>query len=140
MKKTIYMDDIDEDVEADAGTVIFGLEGTMYEIDLSKKNATKLRSVLGPFIAAARVTRGVIGAPEKPAKTKATGNTNPASPLASGYNSDQLKAIREWAVRNGHEISPRGRVPKDVIAEFEKNGGLKSITVSATPEFVSATG
>lgn len=115
MQKIIYMDDMeDADIEADGGTLRFSLEGTEYEIDLSKKNATKLRSVLGPFVAAARVT----GKRSSPKVNK------PTSGLASGYNSDQLTAIRTWANGNGFTVSPRGRVPVDVIDAFEKAGGL----------------
>lgn len=108
--KVIYTDDLEEGVEADAGTIQFALEGTTYEIDLSKKNATKLRSVLGPFIAAARVAKvkGSIG-----------GGKGKGAP-ASGYNSEQLAAIREWAGRNGYTVSPKGRVPREVLEAFEK--------------------
>lgn len=117
MQKIIYMDDMeDADVEADAGTLRFSLEGTDYEIDLSKRNATKLRSVLGPFIAAARVA----GKRSSPKLAKSGGSSG----LASGYNSDQLTAIRTWANGNGYTVSPRGRVPANVIEAFEAAGGL----------------
>src|SRR6476659_2859046 len=40
-----------------AETVSFGLDGSIYEIDLSKKNATALRKALGEFTASARKVR-----------------------------------------------------------------------------------
>src|SRR5919199_5694831 len=44
-------------------TVKFALDGIQYEIDLSEKNATKLREILAPYVAAgSRVARGgVVG-------------------------------------------------------------------------------
>lgn len=129
MQKIIYMDDMeDADVEADGGTLRFSLEGTDYEIDLSKKNATKLRSVLGPFVAAARVSGKKFNRPSKPGAP---------SVLASGYNSDQLTAIRTWANGNGFTVSLRGRVPADVIEAFEKAGGLSVIKDVTDPPVAS---
>ena len=51
-KETItrLIDDLDRS-EADE-TVKFGLDGVQYEIDLSTKNATKLREALKPYIKA----------------------------------------------------------------------------------------
>ena len=48
----VLEDDIDggEAVE----TVLFGLDGVGYEIDLSDKNASKLRDVMAKYIAASR--------------------------------------------------------------------------------------
>ena len=48
-------DDIDGGKAAE--TVSFGLDGRIYEIDLSKKNATALRKALGEFTASARHVR-----------------------------------------------------------------------------------
>ncbi len=48
--EVLLVDDIDGG-EADE-TVSFSLDGTSYEIDLSKKNAAKLRNGLEPFWAA----------------------------------------------------------------------------------------
>ena len=50
--QVLYIDDIDGS-PAD-GTVVFGLDGTTYEIDLSKKHADQLAKVIGPYIEAAR--------------------------------------------------------------------------------------
>lgn len=112
-RKTIYTDDLEEgDVEADAGTISFALEGTRYEIDLSTKNATKLRSLLGPYVTAARAT-GKLTAPTA-RKSYAT------KPAASGYGSDQLNAIREWARKNGYTVAEKGRIRNEVMHAFEQ--------------------
>jgi hypothetical protein len=58
-KRTVHMliDDIDGG-EADE-TITFALDGTQYEIDLSKKNAAKMRDGLARYIdAGTRIGRG----------------------------------------------------------------------------------
>ena len=76
-------------------TVTFGLDGRTYEIDLSKKNAEKLRKALKPFVDGARRVAG--------SKTKAKVN-----------GSGDAKAIREWAKSAGFELSNRGQIPREI--------------------------
>jgi hypothetical protein len=52
----VLTDDLDGG-DADV-TMRFSLDGVEYEIDLSKKNAIKLREVLGRYIGAGRKLRG----------------------------------------------------------------------------------
>lgn len=40
-----------------AETITFGLATTLYEIDLDRRNATKLRKLLAPYVAAGRRQR-----------------------------------------------------------------------------------
>lgn len=112
-KKTVYLDDLEpNDVEADAGTVTFSLEGTRYEIDLSTKNATRLRSALAPFMEAGRKLNG--------SPTVAKVRSSSAKLVGgSGYSSDQLNAIRTWARANGFEVSDKGRIAGNILAAFE---------------------
>jgi hypothetical protein len=104
---TLLTDDIDGS-EADR-TVEFGLDGVNYSIDLSEKNAGKFRKALDPYLAAAsrlgRSSAGLI-----PARGRA------AAP--SRANRDQNQAIREWATRNGYEVSERGRIPGSIVEAF----------------------
>jgi len=104
---TVLTDDLDGG-NADR-TVEFGLDGANYTIDLSEKNAGKLRKALDPYLAvASRVGR-------------AGGNGRIASrPAAapSRANRDQNQAIREWAVKNGYEVSERGRIPASIVDAF----------------------
>ena len=53
------VDDIDGSVAS--STVGFSLDGKTYELDLSDKNAGKLRNALAPFVASARRTGGGLG-------------------------------------------------------------------------------
>ncbi|GIF01351.1 histone-like nucleoid-structuring protein Lsr2 [Paractinoplanes rishiriensis] len=103
---TVITDDLDGG-DADR-TVEFGFDGVNYTIDLSEKNAGKLRKALDPYLAVAtRVGR-----------TGGTGRTGsrPVQPARS--NRDQNQAIREWAVKNGYEVSERGRIPTTIVEAF----------------------
>ena len=103
---TLLTDDIDG-TEADS-TIEFGINGVNYTIDLSEKNAVKLRKVLEPYLAAAsRVARNPSS--RIPARSAAA---------PSRSNRDQNQAIREWASKNGYEVSERGRIPTSVVEAF----------------------
>jgi hypothetical protein len=119
-------DDIDPDVEA-AGTRTFAVDGRQYEIDLGVKNNARFDSDLDKYIQHARH----VGSKHAP-KVKGVNMAR-----SSGYNSEQLVAIREWGRRNGWpNISSKGKVAREVIAAFEDNAGAE--VVSPEPQF-SAT-
>lgn len=95
-------------------TVKFALDGVQYEIDLSAKNAEKLRNVFAPYVAAGvRVGRGgvVVGG------RAARGRGNAAA------DREQNKAIREWAKKAGKAISDRGRIPQEIVDEYHARAG-----------------
>src|SRR5512133_2153534 len=96
-QKTIVslIDDIDG--EGADETVKFGLDGAPYEIDLSEKNATKLRESLAPFVAAARRTGG----------RQAQGRRGSRTPSRRSGGTDRTADIREWARSNGYTVSDR---------------------------------
>ncbi|WP_433294320.1 histone-like nucleoid-structuring protein Lsr2 [Actinoplanes sp. CA-030573] len=103
---TMLTDDLDGG-EADR-TVEFGLDGVNYTIDLSEKNAGKLRKALDPYLSAGvRVGRGGVG-------------RRPVAAAAARSTRDENQAIREWAGKNGHEISGRGRIPVHVVEAYRK--------------------
>ncbi|HJQ44363.1 MAG TPA: Lsr2 family protein [Jatrophihabitantaceae bacterium] len=88
-------------------TVSFALDGTSYQIDLSKKNANKLRDALAIYVASGRrASRG----PGRP----------PGSRRGRGARSDreQTQAIREWARKNGHKVGEKGRIPASVLEAY----------------------
>ena len=105
---TLLTDDLDG-TEADR-TIEFALDGVSYTIDLSEKNAGKLRKALDPYLtAASRLGRGRTG------RIPARGTTT-AAPIQG--NRDQNRAIREWATKNGYEVSERGRIPSSIVEAF----------------------
>jgi len=88
-------------------TVRFRVDGTDYEIDLNKKNAAAFRKKLAPFIEHARRTgRG----PRRRAGRPAAGRERSA-------------AIRAWAIEQGIAVSARGRIPADVVEQYEATTG-----------------
>jgi hypothetical protein len=112
-KETItrLVDDIDGGVAHE--TVTFGLDGHLYEIDLSSKNAKKLRSDLAMF-----VERGsrVSARATNPARSGRRPGSKPVHP-------DQNRAIREWAQAKGYQIAQRGRIKQDIVDAFNEKAG-----------------
>ncbi len=100
------VDDFDGEGAADE-TVEFALDGVNYEIDLSAKNAAKLRNELKPWLESGRRVGG-----RRRGRTASTGRGR------ASIDREQSAAIREWARRNGHNVSTRGRIPADVIDAF----------------------
>jgi hypothetical protein len=107
-RKTIVqlIDDLDQGAAAE--TVSFGLDGTNYEIDLSAKNAAKLRDALAVYVANARRAGR---SPGRPANS---------SRRARGARGDreQTQAIREWARKNGHKVGEKGRIPAHILEAY----------------------
>jgi hypothetical protein len=100
-KKTIttLIDDLDG-TEADQ-SLAFAFEGNSYTIDLSDKNADKLRSALKPYLDVA--TRTGRGSSSKP---------------ASSSNKEELAAARAWLQKEGHDVADRGRIRQDLLALY----------------------
>jgi hypothetical protein len=104
---TVLTDDLDGG-DADR-TIEFGLDGVNYTIDLSEKNAGKLRKALDPYLTVAfKVGRA--------GPNGRIGSRSAAAPSRS--NRDQNQAIREWATKNGYEVSERGRIPSTIVEAF----------------------
>jgi hypothetical protein len=100
-----FVDDLDGG-EAQ-GTVLFGLDGRSYEIDLSEANDTKLRELLDPFIKSGRRTGRKAGSTASRSTSKGAGDVDP-------------QTVRAWAKENGVEVSDRGRVAGSVVEAYKK--------------------
>lgn len=105
---TKLVDDLDGHV-ADR-TVVFGWDGSNYEIDLSKKNITALEKVLKPYVSAARTVRSA-----------GTSRRRPATRATTSRKRNDLTSIRDWARANGRDVSDRGRIAREVIEAFESS-------------------
>jgi hypothetical protein len=103
--QVILTDDLDGN-EADE-TVAFTLDGTSYEIDLSSKNSKALRDAFAPYVGHAR----------RVAKGRRSGSAG-SGRTAATTDRAQTQAIRDWARRNGHQVSDRGRIPSSVLEAF----------------------
>ncbi|MBG0738791.1 Lsr2 family protein [Paeniglutamicibacter antarcticus] len=97
-KITIHLlDDLDGTTASE--TIQFGLDKVSYEIDLTEENAQKIRDALAPFIAAARTK------PVAAARKPSTGGPD-------------TKNVRRWALANGMNVNPRGRIKSDIVEKF----------------------
>ena len=104
------VDDIDGSDAAE--TVEFALDGASYEIDLTEKNAKKLRDALANYVAHARH----VGAGSSARRSGGRRGTRAAQVRNSR---EQLQAIREWARKQGYEVSDRGRIAAGIVEAFE---------------------
>ena len=69
----------------------------------------RLRKALDPYLAvASRVGRT--------GTDRRIGSRVAAVPARA--NQDQNQAIREWAAKNGYEVSGRGRIPGSIVEAF----------------------
>lgn len=100
-RKTVveWVDDIDGTAASE--TVTFTIDGSRYEIDLSEKNATKLRDVMRRWIDASR----------RSGHRRASGSAAKQDPAES------TKA-RKWALDNGFDVGPRGRLRSEVLDAY----------------------
>jgi hypothetical protein len=106
----VFTDDLDGG-PADE-TVRFGIDGTQYEIDLSKTHADELRSALEPFVASARRAAAAAGGGggKRPARSAARrGGPSPSD-------------VRAWARSEGIEVKDKGRVPAELVVKFQEAG------------------
>lgn len=86
-------------------TVTFSLDGSSFEIDLSKKNAAALRKAMTEFV-------------ENGRRVKATSTSAARRRHRRGSKSTPA-LIREWATGQGITMSSRGRIPAEVVARYE---------------------
>lgn len=98
--QVILVDDIDGGQAHE--TVSFGLDGVVYEIDLSTEHAAKLREDVEKWTTNAR----------KSGRTQ-----------RSRRSTQNNAEIREWAIDNGYEVADRGRVPSHIIEAYNKRNG-----------------
>ena len=101
------VDDFDGEGPADE-TVEFSIDGVSYEIDLSARNAKKIREDFKQWIDAGRRVGG---------RRRGRPGGAPGRGRAS-IDREQSAAIREWARRNGHKVSTRGRIPAEIFEAF----------------------
>jgi hypothetical protein len=84
-------------------TLRFGIGGSEYEIDLSKKNASKFRRQIAPYIEHAR--KAGRGQRRRPARTASS--------------RERSGDIRAWANDHGIAVSERGRIPASVVQQYQ---------------------
>jgi hypothetical protein len=88
-------------------TISFALDGSAYEIDVCDRHAAEVRDSFAT----------VVGSARRAGRVAATAGRRGRSPKAA--DKDRTVAIREWARKNGHKVSERGRLSAAVVAAYE---------------------
>lgn len=101
----VLIDDIDGSEATE--TVVFGLDGTNYEIDLNEDHASALRDALASYVGHAR----------KASSTRR--RRSGSSSTASKDSGPSAKEIREWAKSAGYDVPDRGRVSAEVREAYD---------------------
>jgi hypothetical protein len=99
--QVLLVDDLDGSEATE--TVTFGLDGVLYEIDLSSGNASGLRNDLAMYVEHARKA----SAPSRRRRAR------------TGPGRERSAQIREWAKARGFKVNERGRIPANIVAEYE---------------------
>ncbi|GAA2747744.1 Lsr2 family protein [Terrabacter aerolatus] len=107
MRQTIVslVDDLDGSDATE--TVTFGIDGQLYEIDLSASNADHLRSALDDWVAKARRSGD-----ERRTLTRST-------TVLPAVGESRNALIRAWAAEHGHHAPARGRIPQSVVQAYD---------------------
>ena len=96
-------------------SVTFGLDGVQYEIDLTAKNAAKLRDALAPFVAnGSKIGRGGITA-SRGRTSRGRASTRPDRAVN--------QAIRDWAKSKKISVSDRGRIKQEIVDRYHAEAG-----------------
>ncbi|GAB3444873.1 Lsr2 family protein [Streptomonospora sediminis] len=101
--EVLLVDDLDGGTADES--VEFGIDGKSYQIDLSSANAKKLREALSPYLSGAR-------------KTSQTSRRGQGRRKGAG-SSRRAAEIRSWAKQAGKSVNDRGRIPAEIVAEYE---------------------
>jgi Lsr2 len=111
-KKTIVELTDDLDGSPADETLRFALDGSEFEIDLSKAHAKELRNALQPFAKAARSLNGKRGGRRR-------GGSGSSGSRAS-RDREQLQGIRDWAKREGYKVAQRGRISAEIERAYNE--------------------
>jgi hypothetical protein len=93
-------------------TVEFGIDGRSYAVDLNTRHAAEFRRQLGRFVERAR-----------PARSRARATMRTAA------SRERSRQIRSWAEQQGLAIAEHGRLPSNVVREYEaaRSGGAQPV-------------
>jgi uncharacterized membrane protein len=105
----VFVDDLDGSEGAE--TISYSINGQDYEIDLSEDNAEKFHDALEPYIQKSREVRRQADQTRRRDGRRRSGG---------GSGRDDIPQIRAWAEANGHEVSARGRIKKEIIDAYDE--------------------
>lgn len=108
--QVVLVDDVDgTELHAGEGeTVLFALDGVTYEIDLTGRNAERLRAAFAPYIRSGR---------------RVGGRDRAGDRSRARVDKEQLQAARRWLQSHGHPVRERGRIKADLMALYLNSAG-----------------
>src|SRR3954447_25233177 len=96
--------DLHDDDTAGTETIMFGLDGSTYEIDVCAAHAAQLRDDFATYVGAGRrAGRAGTGGARRTRRSSGSGNA---------------AEIRAWARAQGLAVPERGRIPADLAARY----------------------
>lgn len=97
--------------------LLWAFDGTAYQIDLTAKNRTAFESAVKKFREASQKH---IPADSKPVKRSSGSGRKSSKKVGTNPNAEEVRA---WAARKGVKCPARGRVPKEICQQWEKETG-----------------
>jgi hypothetical protein len=111
-QRVVLTDDLDGSEATQ--TVSYTIDGQEYEIDLSEEHVQEFHAALEPYVSKSRqVARQPVPPPRR-------GRGDGRRRSTSGTGRDDIPQIRAWAEANGHDVSARGRIKKEVIEAYDR--------------------
>lgn len=116
IRSVAFVDDLDgREIDLDdVHTVLWSWLGVEYQLDISSANLDKVengRVTVAKLLEAS--TR--IGGRKQSTAPRVTTKKSSGPSKSAASTSD----IREWAIEEGYEVGPRGRLPKEIVEAFE---------------------
>lgn len=93
--------------EGKGESIVFHIDGVEYEIDLSNQHAKQLRKSLQLYVEAGR---------------RVGGRRRRGGHMRRVETGPDARAVREWAHSRGLEVSDRGRIPREIIDQYQAAG------------------
>src|SRR5215510_11567527 len=90
-------------------TVKFGMDGTEYEVDLNTRHANEFRRQIAPFVDHARLVHAQRSRPRP----------------RTAASRERSREIRAWAERQGFSVAEHGRLPANVVSEYDLAHGAR---------------
>jgi len=113
----VYTDDIDG---SDAkGTVLFGYAGKNYEIDLNEKHTARIEKEMDFWLKHAREVHS------EPVRRRGRPRGSRNRATVPSRSKEELAQIRDWAAKNDHTVSPRGRIAASVLEAYDEAHGVR---------------
>lgn len=115
IRSVAFVDDLDgREIELDdVHTVLWSWLGVEYQLDISSANLDKVENGRVTVAKLLEASTRIGGRKQSTAPRVTT--KKPSSPKATASTSD----IREWAIEEGYEVGPRGRLPKEIVEAYE---------------------